>query len=231
MAIDVETLLRQGEIEVVGRLVQASNATLFVRIHGQVSIDAVYKPVIGEEPLWDFPDGTLGKREVAAYLVSELLGFHLVPTTIFRDGPYGPGMLQEWIDIDPGADLIDLVQSDDIRLARMALFDALVNNTDRKVGHLLPTQDGRLLGCDHGVTFHVDDKLRTVIWQFRGQPIEPEWMQALEPLRVRRVLDSLQSWLSAEEIAAFDRRCSRILESGVFPEPSPAWPAVPWPPI
>ena len=156
--------LSNGELEITGRLVDASNATLFATVsHQDTEIACIYKPVAGERPLWDFADGSLAHREYAAYLVSEALGFHIVPLTILRDGPYGTGMVQMWIDIDPDIELMDLYAKDDPRLRSLALFDVIINNTDRKIGHLIPTTDGHLYGCDHGVTFHEEDKLRTVL--------------------------------------------------------------------
>ena len=161
-------LLHSGEIEVTHRLVDASNATLFGRIEGFGEV--IYKPIAGERPLWDFPDGTLADREVAAYKVSEILGLNVVPMTVLREGPFGPGMVQRWVSIDPDADIIAFGQGGDAQLRLMTLFDAVINNTDRKFGHLLLDLHGRLFGCDHGVTFHVEDKLRTVLWQFEACP-------------------------------------------------------------
>lgn len=231
MAIDAD-LLRSGEIRLVGRLVEASNATLFVAVATDAGeVEAVYKPTAGEAPLWDFPDGTLAFREVAAYQVAQLLEWDLVPTTVLRDGPFGPGMVQEWITIDDEVDLIALAQSDDLRLAHLALFDALINNTDRKIGHLLPTPDGRVLGCDHGVAFHVDDKLRTVLWQFRGESIPPQWLDDLVRLEDAHWRSTLEPLLHGEEIDALLRRRDALLDSGRYPQPSPHWPAVPFPPI
>ncbi|MBO0775100.1 MAG: SCO1664 family protein, partial [Actinobacteria bacterium] len=148
-------LLAAGELEVEGRLVAASNATLYctVRCDGREA-NCVYKPVAGERPLWDFPPGTLAGREVAAYALSRAAGWDLVPPTLMRDGPFGPGMCQLWIDADPDADLVALARStDNAQLREMAVFDAVVNNADRKIGHLLPLPGGRLYGCDHGVCF------------------------------------------------------------------------------
>lgn len=232
MAIDVEAHLRDGEVEVIGRLVRASNATLLVRIHHHhTCLEAVYKPVVGEEPLWDFPDGTLANREVATYRLARALAWDLVPPTILRDGPYGEGMVQQWIDVDQRVDLIALVQSDDPRLTHMALFDAVINNTDRKVSHLLPTHDGRVLGCDHGVTFHVHDKLRTVLWQFRGMAIPDALMEDLKRIDTTLVEAVLAGLITDDEMAALVARAQRLIAAGVFPEPSSDWPAVPWPPI
>jgi len=192
----------------------------------------IYKPVAGERPLWDFSDGCLAHREYAAYLVSNTLGFDLVPLTVLRDGPYGVGMVQQWIEIDEEIDLATFFSSNHPKLRQMAIFDAIINNTDRKIGHLLPVDDETVFGCDHGVTFHTDNKLRTVLWQWADDPftnaeivllrraitaIEGDLGQALEPL------------LTSEEIVATRSRIESLLESKKFPLPNPNWPAVPWP--
>jgi uncharacterized repeat protein (TIGR03843 family) len=232
MAIDVNHLLLEGEIAVLGRLVEASNATLFCEVVLEDdTINAVYKPIVGEEPLWDFPDGTLAFREVASFEVSRLLGWDLVPETILRDGPYGEGMLQRWVDIDETVDRIALAQSQDLAIARMAIFDALINNTDRKIGHLLPAEDGRILGCDHGVTFHTEPKLRTVIWQFRGEEIPDEIFSDLVSFDIDSAKRILGKLLSEEEVDSFESRWLEIVDQRRYPMPSPSWPAVPWPPI
>ena len=145
----------------------------------------IYKPIAGERPLWDFPDGTLAYREYSAYLISNLLGFNLVPLTILREGPYGLGMVQEWIHIDESVDLASYFSSDNPKLRSMALFDAIINNTDRKIGHLLPTATGNLFGCDHGVTFHEEYKLRTVLWQWAGLAFTKDEVNLLQNLLVR----------------------------------------------
>lgn len=228
-------LLREGELEVVGRLVDASNATLYCRVHADgLQAACVYKPVAGERPLWDFPDGTLAGREVSAFAVSEAAGVGLVPPTVLRDGPFGPGACQLWVDVDPTLDVVGLIRSDDPRLRPMALLDALINNADRKGGHVLPTPDGRILGVDHGVCFHAEDKLRTVLWGWRGSRLTPA-----ERATVTRVLDALSGGLGAElrahlspaEVAAVAARAHRLLRTGRFPSPSREWPAVPWPPF
>ena len=174
----------------MGRLVQASNTTLLVRVTGEVpgrgptTAGAVYKPIRGERPLWDFPEATLAHREVAAHAVSEATGWRIVPPTVFRaDGPVGPGMLQLWVETRDDVDILDLLQSGDPRLRRIALFDAVVNNADRKGGHLLLRPDGLIQGVDHGVTFNVDPKLRTILWGWRGTPIAPEELRTLAALR------------------------------------------------
>jgi hypothetical protein len=228
-------LLTDGALEVVGRLVEASNTTLYCRIStASAEATCVYKPEAGERPLWDFPDGTLARRELAAYLVSELTGWAIVPPTVYRDGPYGPGMVQLWIDIDDQVDLIELLSSDDPRLRRMAVFDAVINNADRKGGHLLPTPDGHLYGVDHGVCFAADDKLRTLLWRWAGQPLPPEAVAVLVRLRSQLSQElgaELAALLMADELTALDQRIARLLDSGRYPMPNPDWPAIPWPPV
>ena len=225
--------LQLGTLRVTGRLIDASNATLYAiaELDSQEMV-CIYKPVAGERPLWDFPDGCLAHREYAAYLVSENLGFHVVPLTVLRDGPYGKGMAQEWIDIDESIDLAKFFSTDHPGLRSMALFDAVVNNTDRKIGHLLPVDGKTVYGCDHGVTFHVEDKLRTVLWQWAGDALSAEEIKLLQravsalqgELRVQ-----LEQLLTVEEIDALAMRVDRLLAQGCFPHPSPDWPAVPWP--
>jgi len=231
---EYEELLLAGDLRVSGRLVDASNATLF-GVLGCASgdIPVVYKPVAGERPLWDFESGTLAARERAAYLLSEFMGLHLVPATVLRDGPFGFGAVQRWIDVDPDFDLITFGQSQAGPLRQMALFDAIINNTDRKFGHILPTPTGEVFGCDHGVTFHHEDKLRTVIWQFGGTPLDSNELQLLDDLHrgsseIRAVLGEL---LEEVEISALFERVDRLRRLQAFPIPSPQWPAVPWPPV
>ena len=231
MVIDVKSaleLLRSSELTIEGRLVDASNASLLCTLDdGQ---QAIYKPIAGERPLWDFPDGNLASREVAAFEISELGGFHLIPPTVFRDGPFGEGALQLWIDVDENADLVAFAQSEDAQLRSMALLDAILNNTDRKFGHLLLATDGRLSGCDHGVTLHSEDKLRTVLWQWSGAALTQTELDQLTELRQSIDSDLLRQWITDQEIAALQRRISRLLETQKMPEPSDDWPAVPWPP-
>jgi hypothetical protein len=198
-----------------------------------ITVACVYKPIRGERPLWDFPDGTLALREVAAYVLSEAGGWGVVPPTVLRDGPFGPGMLQLWIEPDEAIDRVALVVEGDPRLRPMALFDAVANNADRKIGHLLPTGDGRLYGVDHGICFHVEPKLRTVLWQWQGEPLDASEAAALQALR--RSLggslgERLAELLSADEVAAIDRRAAALLHEGRFPVPDPDRPALPWPP-
>ncbi len=228
---DKRTILTLGEMSVTGRLVDASNATLYAKVvHESSEITAIYKPVAGERPLWDFPDGTLADREFAAFRVSEFLGLDLVPLTILRDGPYGSGMVQEWIDIDESIDLANYFSQDLPQLRAMAFFDAIINNTDRKIGHLLPDENGNLYGCDHGVTFHEQDKLRTVLWQWAGDNLTTEELTALELIKAAlgKELD-LSAHLTQPEIEALLSRVERLLESGIMPLPNPEWPAIPWP--
>ncbi|MFE1800176.1 SCO1664 family protein [Streptomyces sp. NPDC059517] len=281
-------LLTEGELTVRGRIREASNAVLLcdVSYEGRRA-SCVYKPVAGERPLWDFPDGTLAQREVAAYEVSEATGWGLVPTTVLREGPYGRGMCQLWIEppddepgdghdghdghddgtgdgdrqvIDGGAGLLALVDAeepgegwkaiglaevgegrtallvhaDDERLRRLAVLDAVINNADRKGGHLLPTSGGRLYGIDHGVTFNAENKLRTLLWGWAGEKLTAEAVEALErlrdalggPLGVR-----LGELITEAELDATRARVAGLLASGRHPEPSGEWPAIPWPPV
>ena len=231
----VESAITQGELKITGRLVDASNATLLASVEDAGSeITCIYKPIAGEKPLWDFSTGTLAHREYAAYLLSSMGKFDVVPFTILRDGPYGRGMVQRWIDIDKTLDMLEFFQKDDPALRNIALFDAVINNTDRKIGHLLPDLHGRVLGCDHGVTFHSQDKLRTVLWQWAGLPLS-DWeisrLRDLEKLLGKSLGKELLPLLSAEELTALDTRLSKILSSGSFPIPSNEWPSVPWPPF
>ncbi len=235
-------LLADGEMEVVGRIVGSSNNALFVRVtricpgpDPSEAMDAVYKPTVGERPLDDFPDGTLTRREVAAWYVSEATGWDIVPPTVLRDGPFGEGMVQAFVRADPDVDVVALVVEEDPRLRRMATFDAAINNTDRKGGHILPIEAGRHVhGVDHGVTFSVVPKLRTVLWAWRGQLLAPDELAGLE--RVRDALagdlrQQLRDLLSVGEVRAMTRRVNALLAEGRFPLPSPTWPAVPWPPF
>jgi uncharacterized repeat protein (TIGR03843 family) len=236
-------VLRDGEIEILGRILESSNNALLVTVTlpcpdpGEPPrvIHAIHKPRAGERPLDDFPDGTLGYREVAAYHASEATGWAIVPPTILREGPFGEGMLQAFIEPDPTVDVIDWINEDDARLRRMAAFDAAVNNTDRKGGHILPVDGGRhVYGVDHGVCFSVIPKLRTVLWAWRGERLLPDELAGLR--RMREGMDgdlgeALRPLLSRIEIRATVRRLDALLETERFPLPSPAWPAIPWPPF
>ncbi len=232
-------LLRRAELEPIGWLAGSSNHAMVVRATaGSQQHLAVWKPTAGERPLFDFPIGTLTRREVAAFLVSEALGWAIVPPTLLRDGPAGEGMLQAWIEVDPAADVVAMVNEDDPRLRRVAVFDAIVNNTDRKAGHLLPIEGGHLFAVDHGVTFSPVPKLRTVIWAWEGAPFDDE--EAAGLARVAAALGTardpgplaiaLAEHLSAREIQATRLRIRELLGTGVFPSPNPDWPAIPWPP-
>nr|WP_239000899.1 SCO1664 family protein [Jiangella asiatica] len=264
--MDLLSLLREGELTVEGRLVVASNLTLIGQVrHGDQAVRCVYKPIRGEQPLWDFPDGTLAAREVAAYEVSDATGWHLVPPTALRaDGPFGPGMCQawmeqpasgpEWVDVvapgaavegwlpilravDGGGDPVVLVHADDPGLRRLALFDTVVNNTDRKGGHVLAGDRGvapalaEIVGVDHGVCFNVEPKLRTVLWGWAGEPITVAEREALESLRA--LLDGslggrLGTLLDDDEVAATADRVDALLTRGTMPSPEGRMP-VPWP--
>jgi hypothetical protein len=231
--------LNNGVLTVTGRLVDASNATLYAMCSvqdekGDREFACIYKPIAGERPLWDFPDGSLANREYLSFLISHWLELHLVPPTILRDGPYGTGMVQKWIDIDPTIDLMDFYLTDHPKLRELALFDLITNNTDRKIGHLIPTQDGHLYGCDHGVTFHEDDKLRTVLWQWAGTSYtddEKSLLLKARDLFTGSKLEIINGLITEEEIAATVARIDRALIEGSFALPSPDWPAVPWPPF
>jgi uncharacterized repeat protein (TIGR03843 family) len=238
-------LLERGEIEVVGRLVDASNATLYCAVDlDGLQAACVYKPISGERPLWDFPDGTLAFREVAAYEVSVATGWDLVPPTVLREGPFGVGMVQLWVDVDEEVDLAELARSEHPDLRRMAVLDVVLNNADRKGGHLLPRPDGRVQGVDHGVTFSVEPKLRTLLWQWRGDPLTDEAIEVLERLDAELdtatepgtpsggpLGDTLCRLLAATEVRATSRRVRRLLRTGRHPQPSGDWPAIPWPPF
>ncbi|MFN2518573.1 MAG: SCO1664 family protein [Jatrophihabitantaceae bacterium] len=233
---DAITVLLRGELCVEGRLVDASNATLYCAVSCDgVTAACVYKPVAGERPLWDFPDGTLAEREVAAYEVSAATGWSVVPPTVYRDGPLGPGMVQIWIAQDETADVVGLIRRrDSAQVRRIAVLDAVLNNADRKGGHLLPTVGGHVYGVDHGVTFHVQDKLRTVLWQWAGNRLPAEIVADLEALR--RQLDvalgeRLHELLTTREVRRTVRRVDGLLATGRHPEPNDDWPPVPWPPM
>ena len=227
--------LSHGSLSISGRLVDASNATLYATCEVKDRrLTCIYKPIAGERPLWDFPDGTLANREYLTFLLSHWLGLHLVPPTVLRDGPYGTGMVQLWIDIDESVDLMEFFKEDHPELRKIALLDLITNNTDRKIGHLIPTADGRVFGCDHGVTFHEEDKLRTVLWQWSSESFSEG---ELEILRLAALLlgaekrDVVLGLIEEEELEAALNRIDRALKAGTFPEPSEDWPAVPWPPF
>jgi uncharacterized repeat protein (TIGR03843 family) len=234
-------VLGDGEIEIAGRILGSTNHAMFCRVtrhcpppEAPVVVNAIYKPIAGERPLDDFPDETLSRREVAAFLVSEAMGWSIVPPTVLRDGPFGEGALQLWVDVDEAVDVVAMVVDDDARLRRIAVFDAAVNNTDRKGGHLLPVTGGHVYGVDHGVTFSTVPKLRTLLWGWRGQSLAPDELDGLARLRDALRGDlarDLAGLLSRGEIAATRRRVDALLETRRFPLPRPDWPAIPWPPF
>jgi uncharacterized repeat protein (TIGR03843 family) len=264
---DDNEVLRRGELTVIGRIRSASNATFLCEAHfdGR-QVHCVYKPIAGEAPLWDFPDGTLAGREMSAYLVSSALGWNIVPYTIIRDGPAGRGMLQRWVDQpgdevgdepESGPDLVDLlpaghvppgflpvlqaydysgdevllVHADDVRLRRMAVFDVLINNADRKGGHILCGVDGQVYGVDHGVSLHVQDKLRTVLWGWAGKPVDDETLETVAALgkQLRGELgEQLRGHITGREVDALRARVVALLGNPVMPIPDRRRP-IPWP--
>jgi uncharacterized repeat protein (TIGR03843 family) len=264
-------VLRRGEVTVIGRIRSASNATFLCEAHlGERQAHCVYKPIAGEAPLWDFPDGTLAGRELCAYLVSAALGWNIVPYTIIRDGPAGRGMLQLWVDqpgdqpgdevgdeLLAGPDLVDLlpaghippgylpvlqaydyagdevtlVHADDIRLRRMSVFDVLINNADRKGGHILSGVDGQVYGVDHGVSLHVEDKLRTVLWGWAGKPVDDDTLETVARLRDQlrgHLGDQLCEHITGREVDALHARTVTLLDNPVMPGPDRRRP-IPWP--
>lgn len=252
-------LITEGTLTVEGRLVDASNATFYcaVSLDG-VDAACVYKPVRGERPLWDFPGGSLAQREVATYTLSEATGWHLVPPTVFRDGPFGAGMVQLWIEHDPehnavdivpygeepegwhrvleavdgdGAD-VSLVHSDDPALRQLSLFDVLANNADRKGGHILCGAENTLYGVDHGLCFHVDDKLRTVLWGWVGTSLDEETLDVLAKLDTDldgTLGNRLSELIDVDELAALRHRLMVLRTTKAFPMPGEGWPSIPWP--
>jgi uncharacterized repeat protein (TIGR03843 family) len=259
---DALQLLTRGTMELEGRLVDASNTTL----RAEITLDGltrrcVYKPVRGERPLWDFPDGTLAGREVSAYLVSAATGWGLVPPTVLRDGPLGVGACQLWIDEpdeadtligfvpaydvpdgwfavanarDESGDAYALAHADDPRLARLAVLDAVINNADRKGGHVLYAHGGHVYGVDHGVSFHVENKLRTVLWGWTGKPIPEASLETLRALAADldgALGETLEEHLTVSEVQHLRLRVKRLIRAGRFPRPPQDWPAVPWPPV
>src|SRR6185312_1733228 len=214
---EARSLLLDGEIDVEGRMLDASNVTLVGAIRtATLAGECVYKPVAGERPLWDFPDGTLAGREVSAYLVSEATGWRVVPPTVLRDGPFGPGMVQLWIDAED-VDLPTFVRRDVPALRRMAVFDAVVNNADRKGGHIIPAADGHVFGVDHGVCFSVDPKLRTLLWRWAGQRLPSEAVDALDRLADDLLGDlgeQLHEHLTRREVRRTQQRVAELLRTG-----------------
>ena len=233
----LKTAFQQGDLEIKGQFVLGSNYTFLVTVHYEgLELPAVYKPTKGEQPLWDFPENTLAKREVAAYLVSEALGFHFVPyTTIREDGPhYGAGSLQQYIEYDPEYHYFTFEEEDKARLKPVAFFDLLVNNADRKGSHVFIEKDThKLWAIDHGICFHEEDKLRTVIWDFAGQPIPGDMCDALALLLTgsTNLLTDLQAYLSPSEIAALTQRAKALQKMKNFPQLPRNRRVYPYPPV
>ena len=255
----IEQVLSSGRVQVQGRLAAASNATFLATAElDGLTCACVYKPVRGERPLWDFPDGTLAAREVATYEVARMLAWDVLPPTVLGNGPFGPGMLQLWVEEDPDQAMVDIVRPDEIepgwlrvldaldhrdqpvslvhaddpRLRRMAVFDAVVNNADRKGGHVLVSSNGEVRGCDHGVTFAVEDKLRTVLWGWAGEPLDEADADGLRRLCSALTGDEaavLVPLLTGDERSRLRWRVERLLRRGRHPLPRSDWHAIPWP--
>ena len=253
------TVLGDGELELVGRLMQASNATFLSQLKTPSGVvDCVYKPIKGERPLWDFPTHTLGLREVAAYEVSRIGGFDVVPVTVLVDGPAGPGSLQVWVEttegeneqlvdlipsrllpkpgwfdvvegLDPHESSVAVVHADHPDLRMLAVFDVLVNNADRKGGHILHSQ-GRVFGVDHGISFHTDHKLRTLLWGWAGSELTDREVAAVTRARDEAPAQ-LTELLDSYEIDAFVNRANALLRRRRLPRPRGSSPAIPWPPF
>lgn len=225
-------LLRTCDIEVLGLLPYSSNYTFLARLDADTL--GVYKPRRGERPLWDFPHGSLAGREVAAYLVSEAAGWHIVPPTVLReDGPLGPGSIQLFVEHDPERHYFVMMEERAEDLVKFAAFDVVINNADRKSGHVIEDAAGRLWAVDHGVTFHLEDKLRTVIWAYAGMPLDPATTGALETLGAALAEpgglgERLEEVLTGDEVAATLARVESLLVEGRFPPP-PADRPLPWP--
>ena len=232
---DATELLRNGEMEVLQLMPWSSNYTFLVKIsEGDVSALAIYKPRFGERPLWDFAEGTLYRREVAAFVVSDALGWNVVPPTIVRQGEHGIGMVQLFIEHDPKEHFFTFRDPWPAELTRIALLDVLINNADRKGGHCLQDKQGRIWAIDHGICFHEEYKLRTVIWEPAGQPIPPDLLNNLSTFQQAlqsetTLIETLCNLLSATEMAAFKQRLANLIAGKRFPVPPPGKRHVPWP--
>jgi uncharacterized repeat protein (TIGR03843 family) len=232
-------ILQSAPCSLAGQFINGSNYTFFITLKTQDGdVQAVYKPVRGETPLWDFPTGSLARREVAAYHLSEVLGWHIVPPTVYRKKklPFGAGSVQQFIDSDPQKHYFNLSLEEKERLRPVALFDCLINNADRKGSHILLTTEGRIYCIDHGICFHVENKLRTVIWDFAGQPIPSELLNDLDRLvsgvlSDQQVYPELSIYLRKGEIKAMAARAKQLLKSGKFPESDNTLRQFPWPPV
>ena len=228
----LQTAIECGTFEIKGQFAFGSNYTFLVSVRYEgKEYPAVYKPTRGEQPLWDFPENTLAGREVAAYLVSEALGFHIVPFTTLRDsGPYGAGSLQQFIEYDPEYHYFNFSDADRQLLKPVVLFDLLCNNADRKGSHVFfETKTHKLYAIDHGICFHEDDKLRTVLWDFSGQKIPQDLLSCLS--LSRDLLMQLERYLSPREISALSTRANAIIKKGAFPRQPRDRRAMPWPPL
>ena len=233
-------LLTRGELQPQGLLPWGSNYTFLVHIKlDDLETAAIYKPREGERPLWDFPDGTLCQREVAAFVVSQALDWFIVPPTVLRDGPHGLGMVQFYIACNPEEHYFTLQEETRFhdQFKQIALFDLLINNADRKSGHCLRDESDHIWAIDHGVSFAVEPKLRTVIWEFAGQPIPDRLVDNLQAFRARfeqrddQHIRALTQLLEKREIAALKRRTDQLIQAGCFPRPMPGYRQIPWPPV
>jgi uncharacterized repeat protein (TIGR03843 family) len=255
LSADLRAELQTAPLRVTGRFADASNLTLLAETAGGLA--CVYKPVAGERPLWDFPTGTLAGREVAMSELADAVGWDVVPLTVLRaDGPHGPGVCQRYVEAsgEPVVDLlvaarpgwlmvaagedaegrrVVLAHRDRADLRQLALLDAIANNADRKGGHLLRDAEDRLWGIDHGLTFHTEDKLRTVLWGFAGDPIDAGLLHTLQELAARweTAAARLAPYLAEAEAAAAAGRLAGLLADARFPAPEPGWPRLPWPPL
>ncbi|MEW6092555.1 MAG: SCO1664 family protein [Chloroflexota bacterium] len=233
--IEMRQALEKGEINLQGQFLLGSNYTFLVKVnHADREFPAVYKPMRGEQPLWDFPEASLAGREVAAYLVSEALGWGFVPLTVLRDGPFGPGSLQQYVEYNPNYHYFNFKPADKARLRPVALFDLLVNNADRKGSHVFfQKRTRRLFAIDHGLCVHAEGKLRTVIWDFAGQPFPEELLESLRSLRARTgdLFAALGAYLLPEEVAALGSRLEALIAKPVYPLPPQDRRAFPYPPL
>jgi uncharacterized repeat protein (TIGR03843 family) len=238
LAAAILETLQHGEIDVKGRFLWGSNYTLLAEVaYHELKLQAVYKPTRGERPLWDFPSASLAHRETAAYLLCRALGWDMVPETVYRrQAPAGAGSLQRYVDHDPERHYFNFDDDEHERLRPVALFDVIVNNADRKGGHILMDESGQIRLIDHGLCFHVDDKLRTVVWDFAGKPIPDELLQISERLLVQLEPNcdltlELEQHLSRGELRALRRRLHWLLEDRRFPNPDAERRPYPWPPV